>query len=90
MTVVATSRNKEAAHAFIDFVLRPENQRWVTESYFYKTPNKPAMEGLDPALLEAYPNLSMTPAELLVGEELVDLGDAAPLYTQIATEVIAQ
>ena len=31
----------------------------------------------------------MTPAELLKGESLVDLGDAAPKYTKIATEVTA-
>jgi hypothetical protein len=31
----------------------------------------------------------MTPAELLEQEELVDLGDAAPMYTEIATAVTA-
>jgi spermidine/putrescine transport system substrate-binding protein len=90
MVVLESSANKEAAHAFIDFVMRPENQRWMTETYYYKVPNQAAMDSVDPALIEAHPNLAMTPAELLEGEELVDLGEAAPLYTEIATEVAAQ
>jgi hypothetical protein len=31
--------------------------------------------------------MGMTPAQLLEGESLVDLGEAGPLYTKIATEV---
>jgi spermidine/putrescine transport system substrate-binding protein len=31
----------------------------------------------------------MSPADLLKGEGLLDLGAAAPLYTRIATEVTA-
>jgi hypothetical protein len=32
----------------------------------------------------------MSPEELFEGEEIVDLGEAAPMYTQIATEIAAQ
>lgn len=90
MVVLGSSKNKEAAHAFIDYVLRPDVHAWVVENILYKVPNQAAMEMVDPSLAETFPSLGMTPAELLAQEELVDLGEAAPLYTQIATEVLAQ
>jgi spermidine/putrescine transport system substrate-binding protein len=39
------------------------------------------------ALAETFPNMGLTPAQLLEGESLVDLGDAAPKYSEIVTEV---
>ncbi len=91
MTILESSPNKEAAHAFIDFVLRPDVHSWVVENISYKVPNAPAMAAVDPAVLEAFPNLSMTPAELLAGEGLVDLGeDGAALYQGIADEIAVQ
>ena len=90
MVILESSQNKEAAHAFIDFVLDPEIHTWAVENILYKVPNQAAMEAVDPALIEQYPTLGITPAELFEEEELVDLGDAAPMYTQIATEIAAQ
>jgi len=34
-----------------------------------------------------YPNMLMTPADLLKQENLLDLGTSGPMYTKIATEV---
>lgn len=90
MVVLDSSQNKEAAHAFIDFILRPEEHAWAMENIFYLVPNAPAVELVDPALVEQLPTLSLTPADLLEGEQVEDLGEAAPLYTQIVTEVAAQ
>jgi spermidine/putrescine transport system substrate-binding protein len=90
MVILGSSENKEAAHAFIDFILEPEVHTWVVENILYKVPNQAAMEAIDPGLIEAFPNLGMTSEELFAGEQLVDLGDAAPMYTQIATEIAAQ
>lgn len=90
MVVLKTSQNKEAAHALINYILRPEIHSWVAENIMYKVPNKPAMEALTPEFLAAFPNLTMTPTELLTGESLVDLGEAGPMYTEIATEIAAQ
>ena len=90
MVVLNSSQNKEAAHAFIDYILRPDVHRWVAENILYKVPNQAAMEMIDPSLAETFPNMAITPAELLAQEELVDLGEAAPLYTEIATEIAAQ
>ena len=89
MVILKSSENKEAAHAFINYILDPEVHSWVVENILYKVPNQAAMEMIDPSLVKTYPNLGMTPAELLEQEELVDLGDAAPMYTEIATEVTA-
>ncbi len=90
MTIMESSENKEAAHAFINFVLDPAVHSWAVENILYKVPNQAAMEAIDPGLIEAFPNLGMTSAELFEGEELVDLGEAAPLYPQFATEIAAQ
>lgn len=87
MVVLRSSSNQEAAHAFINWVLEPANHAAVAELVLYKVPNPEAMALLDPALLEQFPNLAMTAAELLEGEQLVDLGDAQSRYTEIVTEV---
>jgi spermidine/putrescine transport system substrate-binding protein len=89
MVIMGTSANLDAAHAFIDFVLDAENHAWVVENILYKVPNQAAMEMVDPSLFEAFPNLGMSASEVLSGEALLDLGDAQPMYTDIATEVAA-
>jgi spermidine/putrescine transport system substrate-binding protein len=90
MVILKTSKNKEAAHAFINYILDPKVQSWVVENILYKVPNKPAMDLVGASLTPTYPNLAETPANLLKGEGLVDLGTAGPLYTRIATEVTAK
>jgi spermidine/putrescine transport system substrate-binding protein len=89
MVILKTSKNKEAAHAFINYVLDADNGAWVIDNILYKVPNKAAMDKAAGALVATYPNMGMTPAELLKGESLVDLGEFAPEYTKIATEVTA-
>ncbi len=89
MVIPAASENVEAAHAFIDFILEPENGQWVAENILYKVPNQAAMEALDPELLEAFPNLAITPEELLEQEELRDLGAGQPIWSRIVAEITA-
>ncbi len=86
MVILKTSKNKEAAHAYINYILDPANHAWVAENILYKVPNASAMEAVA-GLAADFPNMGMTPAELLKGEALVDLGEAGPMYTKIATEV---
>lgn len=87
MVILESSENQEAANAFINWVLDPANQAQVAELVLYKVPNPEAMAMLDPALVEQFPNLAMTPAELLGGEQLVDLGEDTLTYTDIVAEV---
>ncbi|MDO9590391.1 MAG: spermidine/putrescine ABC transporter substrate-binding protein [Microcella sp.] len=89
MTVMASSQNKEAAMAFLNFILEPEVHSWVAENILYKVPNRAAMEALDPSLIEAFPNMGITPAELLEQEVLVDLGEFTVEYSRLATEIQA-
>lgn len=89
MTVLKSSKNKEAAMAFVNYILEPDVQAWVAENILYKVPNQAAMEQLDPALLEQFPTLAMTPAELAEQEVIVDLGEYSPKYTRLATEIMA-
>jgi spermidine/putrescine transport system substrate-binding protein len=87
MVIMASSENKEAAHAFINFVLEPENHVQVANLVLYKVPNEPAMALLDPAVVEMYPNLAITPEELLAFETELSLGEAQAAWTQAATEI---
>jgi spermidine/putrescine transport system substrate-binding protein len=87
MVVVASSPNKDAAHAFINFVLEAENGKWVAENILYKVPNKAGMDALDKSLIETYPNLGITPADLIKFEPLLDVGAAQKDYTRIVTEI---
>lgn len=89
MVVLASSSNKEAAHAFINWVLEPENHKDVAELVLYKVPSAEAMALVDPEYLELFPNMAMTAEELLAGESLVDLGESTSLYTDVVTRVIA-
>jgi len=90
MVILESSTNKPAAHAFLNYVLRPEVGKAVAELVYYKVPNTKAMELVDPALLAQYPNLGMTAAELTqFGQPERDLGDAAPLWAQIVAEITA-
>ncbi|MFC4592195.1 polyamine ABC transporter substrate-binding protein [Sphaerisporangium corydalis] len=93
MVIMKTSKNKEAAHAFINFILDPAVHSWVAENILYKVPNKAAMDLVaqnDKELLEKNAPLKMTPAELLKGESIIDLGEASAKYTRLATEISAQ
>ena len=87
MVVTAASEHKDAAQSFINYILRPEVHRWVAENILYKVPNKAAMDGLDPALIKQYPNLGITPAELLKFEQMRDLGEAQKLWSKTVTEI---
>ena len=89
MVIPKGSPRLAAAHAFIDFILKPENGQWVAENILYKVPNKAAMDALDPALLATYPNMAITPAELLKQESLRDLGEGQTRFSDAVTRVRA-
>lgn len=89
MVVTAASENKDAAQAFINYVLQPEVHAWVAENILYKVPNAAAMESLDPSLIQTYPNLGMDPKELMQKEQLRDLGQTQRAYTRAVTEITA-
>jgi spermidine/putrescine transport system substrate-binding protein len=89
MVVTAASENKDAAHKFIDYVLNADNGKWVVENIMYKTPNRAGMEAIDKKMFEQYPNMAITPAELLKYEQLRDLGEGQKAFSKAVTEILA-
>ncbi|MGQ0564929.1 MAG: polyamine ABC transporter substrate-binding protein [Gemmobacter sp.] len=89
MVILAKSQNKDAAYAFVNYVLDAKTHRWTAENILYKVPNKAAMEGLDPSLTQTYPNMGITPEVLLGYEQLRDVGEAQREYSRIVTEIKA-
>lgn len=89
MVVTAVSEHKDAAQKFIDYVLRADVGKWVVENTLYKTPNKTGMESVDKAILEKYPNLSISPEQLLKYEQLRDLGEGQKAFSRTVTEILA-
>lgn len=90
MVVMESSENKAAAHAFIDYILRPEVGASVAEYVLYKVPNEPAMADVSPAIVEQFPTLAITPEELLAQEPEKDLGaEGTILWSEAATQIKA-
>ncbi len=73
------AKNVENAHKLIDFLLRPEIARRISEEIGYASPNREAVQALDPQIRE---DRSVYPAtEDLTGAEYqVDIGEAIVLY----------
>ncbi|QOL81314.1 polyamine ABC transporter substrate-binding protein [Pseudooceanicola spongiae] len=89
MVILKNSAHKDAAYAFVNWMLDAEHHRWAAENILYKVPNKAAMDGLDPALLAQYPNMAISPEELLGYEQLLDVGEAQRAYSRIVSEIKA-
>ena len=89
MVITKASKNPEAAAKFIDFVMKAENGKWVVENIMYKSPNKAGMDAIDKSMLEAYPNMATTPAELLKFEQLRDLGEGMKAFSRTVSEIMA-
>ncbi|WP_433374561.1 polyamine ABC transporter substrate-binding protein [Streptosporangium sp. CA-115845] len=90
MVVLKSSKNKEAAHAFINYILDPKVHGWAAENILYKVPNKAAMDAMNPELKAANAPLQMSPSDLLKGESIIDLGEDSAKFTRLAAEVSAQ
>lgn len=89
MVVMKASGNKEGAFKFINYILDAQNHKWAAENILYKVPNKPAMEALSSELLTQYPNMAMTPADLVKFEQLRDVGEAMRAYSEAVTRIKA-
>ena len=79
MVIPKNAGNPDQAHAFIDFMQRPEIARMISEEIGYASPNKAAVALLDEAVRQdatVYP-----PAEILAkGEFQLDVGEAIMVY----------
>jgi spermidine/putrescine transport system substrate-binding protein len=89
MAILKSSKSKDAAYAFIDAILDAKNHAWAAENILYIVPNDAAMEQLPAKLTKQYETLGARREEMLQGENMTDIGDAASLYNRIITEVTA-
>ncbi|NJM31380.1 MAG: spermidine/putrescine ABC transporter substrate-binding protein [Rhizobiales bacterium] len=89
MVIVKSAKNPEGAAKFIDFVMKADNGKWVVENIMYKTPNKAGMDAIDKAMLTQFPNMAITPVDLLKYEQLRDLGDGMKAFSKTVTEIMA-
>ncbi|WP_113704038.1 polyamine ABC transporter substrate-binding protein [Nonomuraea lactucae] len=87
MVIMKSSKNKEAAHALINYILDPEIHSWAASNINYKVPNKAAMDKVE---VPEGSLLGIKPAELLNGESIIDLGQGSVKYTRLSSEVTAQ
>jgi spermidine/putrescine transport system substrate-binding protein len=89
MVVTAASEHKDAAHAFINYVLRPDVHASIMAFTLYKVPNQKAVDLVDKNLLTTYPTLAITSETLFQQELLRDLGDKQKDFTRVVTEILA-
>jgi spermidine/putrescine transport system substrate-binding protein len=79
LAIPAGARNVDEAHRLIDYLLRPDIARRISEEIGYATPNAKALLLLDPKV-QANRTVYPAPEELARGEFQVDVGDAITLY----------
>ena len=75
MVIPKNAENRDNAHAFIDYILRPEIAKLICEEIGYASPNKTAVSMLPPELKNnptVYPDRS----DLEKGEFQTDVGEA--------------
>ena len=71
--------NKEAAHKFIDFLLRPESAKEVIETMGFSMPNE-GVKALLPAETVNDPLIFPPKAEIEKGVLQADVGSAVEIY----------
>ncbi len=79
MVIPRGAKNLENAHRFINFILRPDIARQISEEIGYASPNKAALELMDKAVRE---NITVYPDKATIekAEFQTDVGDAILVY----------
>src|SRR3989304_5733345 len=93
LAMLKGAAHPEAAHAFMDYVLRPEVSLLITAEFPYSNPNAAALALLrseDPEAYEAYmgfPAMNPPPEALANAFVLEDVGETTALWDEIWTEI---
>lgn len=85
MAIPAKAPNPDAAYAWINFVLEPENAAFAAQELKLGTPNQAAFELL-PTELQNNKTLYPTSEMIKVGETIAPVGSALDLYEKYWTE----
>lgn len=88
LCIPASAPNKEAAHLFINYLLRPDVGARISNYTRYASPNAAARAHIDPELL-ADPAVYPPPEVMERLEWIQDVGETTLLYERIWTEVKA-
>jgi len=88
LCIPTTAPHQHTAEVFINFLLRPEVSAMNSNFTWYASPNAAATEFIDAEILEE-PAIYPPPEVMERLEWMEDLGDAAPLWERIWTEVRA-
>lgn len=88
MVIPRSARQVELAHAFINFLHRPNIAAENTEYVFFLCPNLAAYDLIDEELLSD-PSINLEPHILARSEVIEDLGADNALYTRIWDEIKA-
>ncbi len=95
LAIPKSAPHPAAAHAFIDFMLEPENSALITRDFPYSNPNQAGLDFVRerwPELWQAYEASPATnpPPEIIARcQTIEDVGDALPLYGDMWTAVKA-
>jgi spermidine/putrescine-binding protein len=93
LAIPSGAPHKDAATAFLNFVLRPDMSILITKAFPYSSVNKAALELLkttEPDTYKQYMEFPATnpPADAIKnGKIIVDVGDATTLWDKVWTEV---
>jgi spermidine/putrescine transport system substrate-binding protein len=83
------AQHKEAAHIFLNYILRPEVNAAIASELWYATPNEAATPHMDPEVIQSasvYP-----PADVRARCEFFeDTGEATPTFSRIWADLLAK
>jgi spermidine/putrescine transport system permease protein len=85
LCVLKGAKNAENAEKFIDFILRPDVSKMISEEFPYLNPNTKAIELLGEAYV-GNPAINIPADVIAKGEYIQDVGDAVEQYNTIWTE----
>jgi len=86
MVLLRNARHKDAAYAFMDYMLRPEVAAANTAYVYYLAPNLEAYKILDQEILDD-PAVFLSEQVIEKSEILLDLGEDNALYSRIWDEI---
>ena len=84
LAIPANAKNKEAAHRFLNYILRPEISKLISDAFPYTNPNAAARQLLSPAQLA---NPASYPPGTVKLESFRDIGRAAADIDRLVTDL---
>lgn len=85
LCVLKGAKNEENALQFLNFVMRPDISKLVSEEFPYLNPNEKAVELL-PDSYKNNPASNVPPEVMAAGEYVQDIGEKVSLYDELWTE----